>query len=146
VLRAKVGVLAAGERGEGVGGVLFQGGGGGDDEADGAGADLAVDEGVEDLGLCGFEGDGIDDGVGASEVGDDFGGLDVGAVVAGFGDQQDGPTVAGDGRGFVLIEHVVGVVDGAEGDGVVVIAGLDFAEVVGEGAGVGGEFADEVDV
>ena len=117
VLRAEVGVFAARERGEGVGGVAFQGAGGRHDKAERAGTHLAVEERVENLGFGGLKRDCVDYGVGAAEVGDDFGGLDVGAVIAGFGDEEDGSAIAADGGGLVVVEHVVGVVDGAESVG-----------------------------
>lgn len=138
LLAGEVDVFAAGERGKLVGRVLLEGVDGHDEKADGAAASTVL-EVVEDLGFAGAEGYGVDDGVGAAELGDDFGGFDFAAVVAGFADEKDGVAV----MVFAGIEEIGGEGYGVEGGGGGVVAGVELGEGGGHGAGVGGEVAEE---
>jgi hypothetical protein len=118
LLRGEVDVLAAGERGQLVRCVLFERLYGHDEQTDGSAA-ATVLQIVDDLGFSWSECDGIDDGVGAAECGDDLGRLDFAAVVSGFADEQDGVTV-------VVVagcEQLGRIADGVECGGVGTIAG-----------------------
>src|ERR1700733_268037 len=134
----EVDVLAAGERGQLVRCVLFERLYGHDKQTDGSAA-AAVLQIVDDLGFSWSEGDGIDDGVGAAECGDDLGRLGFAAVVAGLADEQDGVAV-------VVVtgcEQLGRVADGVQGCGVGTIAGRELAERAAHCVGTAGELSKQ---
>ena len=112
LLRIEVGIFTAGHVSKDVGDVAAECV---DQQENGlpwVGRGTAKRKHLEQIVLAGIERDGVDDGVGAGEVGGDEGGMRLGAVVAGLADEQDGAAVVVRGRQFV--EELVCVVDGIE--------------------------------